>query len=628
MKKILTIIITFFTVPFVALAADYDIDHFYIDATIKTNGDMDVSELIVLNGIFNGYERDILYRSAYEDYNASQITNLRVYGNLVDHVTINSFNDNYEEFNEVEYANNGEKNKYIVSSLNNGIRIRMYYNTNNKSTAFLLKYTLKNVGIMHEDVVEFYWNFFGMDFEDNINDIKIKINYPSKLSKEDFNWWFHGDLSGNSEIYEENDGVTHVLATLNFLKKNTPIDFRTLIPKGVFSDIDFMKFDNEYVKEDIIKKEDEIVRKDNELRRKNKIVFKTFQGMCIAFYVILIITWVYVYKKYDKERKPKFIHKYNREFIDDYNVEVIDYLFNNDITPNALSASIMNLIYKKNISIDKTNYDKEGYRFILNNRDNLNDTENYLVDFLFNTVGKNSENYPDQLTFTTKDLKSYAKSTKTCNSFMSSYTNWKNKVIEDGKKEGFYDNLNERYKYGIFILMLAFLIYFVGVAICHVSFLLIHTIIFASIAFIIYIGCIKRKSEKGIEDYAKWKAFKNFLNDFASFETKELPEVVLWERYLVYATIFGLAKKLEKEMNVRIKEIMIDDTYYGDTYFFVNNMNLTSDINASISMAYREAQETITRESLSSSDGTFGGSGGGFSSGGGFGGGGGGGRGF
>ena len=62
MKKILTIIITFFVVPFVALAADYDIDHFYIDATIKNNGDMDVSELIVLNGTFNGYERDILYK--------------------------------------------------------------------------------------------------------------------------------------------------------------------------------------------------------------------------------------------------------------------------------------------------------------------------------------------------------------------------------------------------------------------------------------------------------------------------------------------------------------------------------------------------------------------------------------
>ena len=63
----------------------------------------------------------------------------------------------------------------------------------------------------------------------------------------------------------------------------------------------------------------------------------------------------YVYKKYDKERKPKFIGEYNREFIDDYNVEVIDYLMNNTITPNAMSASLMNLIYKKNVIVHGVN---------------------------------------------------------------------------------------------------------------------------------------------------------------------------------------------------------------------------------------------------------------------------------
>jgi ribonucleoside-diphosphate reductase alpha chain len=35
------------------------------------------------------------------------------------------------------------------------------------------------------------------------------------------------------------------------------------------------------------------------------------------------------------------------------NVEVIDYLMNSNITPNAMSASIMNLIYKKNIKAEK-----------------------------------------------------------------------------------------------------------------------------------------------------------------------------------------------------------------------------------------------------------------------------------
>ena len=302
-------------------------------------------------------------------------------------------------------------------------------------------------------------------------------------------------------------------------------------------------------------------------------------------------------------------------------MEVVDYLMNNTITPNAMSASIMNLIYKKNIKAEKIEGEKNSYKFTLLNRDNLNETENCLVDFLFDKVGFKNE-------FTTKDLKKYASSTKTCDKFMSSYTKWKNKVLEDGKNQGFYDNLSGKFVYGFIMLLVAFMIYFMGAVVFNVEFLLIHTLIFASIIFIIYIGLIRRKSEKGIEDYTKWNAFKKFLNDFGTFDTKELPEIILWERYLVYATVFGLADKVEKAMNVKIKEINVDDMYSGGTYIFINNYDLTSSINHSINQAYQGAQTTITRESVSASGGSFGGHGGGFSSGGGFGGGGGGGRGF
>ena len=287
---------------------------------------------------------------------------------------------------------------------------------------------------------------------------------------------------------------------------------------------------------------------------------------------------------------------------------------NNTITPNAMSASLMNLIYKKNVMVEKLPEQNNNYKFTLVNRDNLNDTENCLVDFLFTTVGGNNE-------FTTKELKSYASSIKTCNTFMSSYTKWKNKVMEDGKNQGFFDNLSGRYGYGFFMLFLAFIIYFASIVL-NVDTFIVNTLIFAAIIFIIYIGTIKRKSEKGIEHYTRWKAFKKFLNDFGTFDTKELPEIILWERYLVYATIFGLAKKVQKDMNVKIKEIELADTYYGNNYIFINDFNMTSVISSSLNEAFRGAQTTINREMASSSSGSYGGHGGGFSSGGGFGGGG------
>lgn len=620
MKKVLVAIICFLCIPIVTLAADYDINHFYIDATLKDNGDMDVSELIVLDGTFNGYERDIVYEGNYTNYNGSNIENLSVSAKYVNNVSLDTFNESFDVFNEVYSANNGDMGKYILSDLSNGIRLRMYYSTDNESTAFLIKYTLKDVGIAHNDVIEYYWNFIGDGFEDDIRDLQIRVNYPSKMNKDDFSWWFHGPLTGNSDIVDANTTYTSVLASVKKVSAYEAVDFRTIVPKAGFNDLLFKKYDNENVKESIIEHEDDIVAKDLETIKRNRTLFYTFEALSVIYYVVLVIIWAYVHKKYDKERKPKFNLEYNREFIDDYNVEVIDYLMNSNITPNAMSASIMNLIYKKNIKAEKIVDEKNGYKFTLLNRDNLNETENYLVDFLFNRVGTNNE-------FTTKDLKKYAKSTQTCDKFMSSYTKWKNKVIEDGKNQGFFDKLPGRYGYGFFMLLLAFLIYFFGTIVFHVEFFLIHTLIFVAIIFIVYIGTIKRKSEKGIEDYTKWKAFKKFLNDFGTFNTKELPEIILWERYLVYATIFGLADKVEKAMNVKIKELELNDMY-SDNYVFINNYDLTTSINHSINQAYQGAQATITRESASASGGSFGGHGGGFSSGGGFGGGGGGGRGF
>lgn len=620
MKKVLVAIICFLCIPVVTLAADYDIEHFYIDATLKDNGDMEVSELIVLDGTFNGYERDIIYQSSYTNYNASDIENLSVSAKHVNKVSFETFYEYFDTFSQVTYANNGDMGKYILSSLSDGIRLRMYYSTDNESTAFLIKYTLKDVGILHSDVVEYYWNFIGNGFEDDIKDLQIRVNYPSKMNKDDFSWWFHGPLTGNSDIVNVNSAYTSVLASVKKVSAYEAVDFRTIVPKDGFNELLFKKIDNEEVKTSIIEHEDEIVAKDLEKIKKNKTLFYTFEGLSVIYYVILIIVWIYVYKKYDKERTPKFNLEYNREFIDDYNVEVIDYLMNSNITPNAMSASIMNLIYKKNIKAEKILEEKDGYKFTLLNRDNLNETENYLVDFLFDRVGTNNE-------FTTSKLKKYAKSTQTCDIFMNSYTKWKNKVIEDGKNQNFFDKLPGRFGYGFFMLLAAFLIYLFGVIVFHVEFFLIHTLIFAAIIFIVYIGTIKRKSEKGIEDYTKWKAFKKFLNDFGTFDTKELPEIILWERYLVYATIFGLADKVEKAMNVKIKELDVSNMY-GNNYIFINNYNLTSSINHSINQAYQGAQSTITRESASASGGSFGGHGGGFSSGGGFGGGGGGGRGF
>ena len=60
MKKILLSILLLIITPLIVTAeVDYDITDYYIESFILDNGDLQVKELFVLDGTFNGYERDL-----------------------------------------------------------------------------------------------------------------------------------------------------------------------------------------------------------------------------------------------------------------------------------------------------------------------------------------------------------------------------------------------------------------------------------------------------------------------------------------------------------------------------------------------------------------------------------------
>ena len=113
-------------------------------------------------------------------------------------------------------------------------------------------------------------------------------------------------------------------------------------------------------------------------------------------------------------------------------------------------------------------------------------------------------------------------------------------------------------------------------------------------------------------------------------DEKDVPEIVLWERYLVYATVFGISDKVIKSMNIRLQKMETlsnNDVSFQNLYLnhILLNHALTSSINSTVESAISSSMAKIASSNTTSSSG-FGG--GGFSSGGGFGGGGGGGHGF
>ena len=71
-----------------------------------------------------------------------------------------------------------------------------------------------------------------------------------------------------------------------------------------------------------------------------------------------------------------------------------------------------------------------------------------------------------------------------------------------------------------------------------------------------------QKTTKGIREYQKLYSFRAFLKDFGNFADKYPEEIVLWDRYLSYAQVFGLTKEIMKtgySKLVKNSSFQIDD---------------------------------------------------------------------
>ena len=700
MKKLIISLFMFLLLPITAFAyVDYDITDYYIESYIKENGDLEVYEMIVLDGTFNGYERDIIYQNPNLSDNTSSFSNNSIYNGgiiyseqifakYVDEVSFDTLNDKDWNLLSISHnAENGDNDKYVKSYITGGNRYRMYYPANGEKVAFAIHYIISDAVVMHNDLAELYWTFIGEDFADDLNNVNIKVFLPQSDNSEDFRIWAHGDLTGEVEFLVENENKVGLFAKIDEVDAYESVDIRTTFNKNLITNDKSLDHTNVDALEKILEVENARANEANLLREQAKRQYYTIIGITITYLLALLIAFIYVVKKFGLDSKHDFKHEYNRDFIDDYNVEVVDYLLNKEnISPDAMSASIMNLVYKKNIKVEEipSEKKKKEYKFTLLNQDNTNDSENKLIAFLFNKIGSVDNN--GTKTFTTEQLKKYASSRKSCESFVNSYTNWKKSVINEGKAQGFYEKTTAaKIIGGIFFLLalvlytvvytmdyelaglelapfvvlfiiafalinalrkktskVAYIIFWILMIVFGPEFLdyfvnynedysLIYIALILSISFFIYTLFNTKKTNKGSLHQAKWKAFKRFLEDFGNFSEKELPEITLWERYLVYATVLGIADKVQKAMNVKIEEIGM----YTNNPTYVN-INVSRDINRaitnSVNSSYREQAAKRAAESArdisSSSFSSGSGGGGGFSSGGGFGGGGGGGRGF
>lgn len=585
-----------------ALEPNYIIDDLTIESKITEDGSLLVVEKITLTGDFNGFERDLGYKGNYPLYDPKTLI-------------LGTVSDTNKTFESVYSADLGDSYVYTTTDDGKVLYVKMYNYTEGGTKTFQLEYTLNGLVVSHKDVAELYYTFIGSKMDSDINNVKITIELPAV--DQTLRAWAHGPLSGTIELKEHKK----VVATISPLYANNLLDIRmvfsnSLVPLAT-------KTSNKDALTTILMEEEERANEANQQRSNALLYMQITSNLMYIWSSLALFIFIYTYFKYDKEKKSEFNLEYFRELPATYGPEVVEYLMKKNITSLSFSATILNIIRKGYLKVEENpNGKNKDYVLVMNEvklKEELTEIEAFLYKYLLNDLG-------DGKRLPLNVLKRISHSTSEAQDFVDHYNTWEGMAKMNAVYEDFYEN-NIKYKVFVFLfiaigigMIWVFGIYF------GLSGLPIILAILLAISLGIYITLFTKRTPRGTEEYSRWKAFKKFLEHFGRFDERVLPEIVLWEHFLVYATALGIARQVAKEMKIKIEKMGVDQTLLPNYNMLYLHSTFANTLTHSIGTARAESMSQIASSKASSG----GGFGGGFSGGGGFGGGGsgGGGRGF
>ena len=484
---------------------------------------------------------------------------------------------------------------------------RIYDQSSNERKVFLLEYQIKNVVLLYNDTAEFYWKFFDKSNTSPIGHVRIEVKLADTVLPAELKAFGHGPANGEVTIGDDNK----VIYEADSLSPGNMIEARILFPVSLVSQSTNLIRENKYAK--IMEEELSWAKRTD---RKNSIFLI---GFLLAPLLLLynIYFAIRIYYKYDKELKPDVDVEYYRELPSDITPAVLSKLMSiQGVGSKDLLATLIDLVRRRYLKVEEISFGrKKDYRFtlLISQIDNLKKHEEYLIHWLFYSIG-------DGETITLKEIKNYSKSTLSSSLFRKNYLKWMKKVGEEFKKYNYFGQSKESatvaWKTILIELVLVILIGLVGLLFggeWFAFFPALFTIIFTGSFLIMYGVILKKKTRKGINEYTKWQAFKRFLLHFSNMKDYEIPSIVVWEHYLVYAISLGIAEKVISRLKVVLANQEISYTHATYIHAMTDSRgNLNSGMFNSFNKSFSAAFATVSASS---------GGGGGFSSGGGGGGG-------
>ena len=533
------------------------------------------------------------------------------------------------EFNPgTEY---GPAGTYLTKNEGGDILIDWSINAYNQVRTFDVSYRVINGVKIHNDVAELYRKFVGEANGNKIAYVKVNMVLPSGAEGykqgEDIRIWGHGPLNGEVDFA----GPDQIIWTTSNLPPYTFLEGRVVMPVDLFTGVPAEAYSDKAALGGILAEEQSWADKANKERAQARA--QMGGGVLISGGSLAGIFMLW--RRFGRKHPTSFDGDYYRELPADYSPAELSVLWNfNKMTAQDITATILDLARRQflyleaeAIQVKKFLGSKEVMTYRLSfmpapapealrkpEEAVLKPHEKKLIDYLKNDIGGGK----DFIYLT--DIENYAK--KYGEAFHDFWTEWTGDIIARVDKYKFFDDTG---KIKIFTVLGGIAAIILGFVIQEKVPYLGYGLIIAGFLFVFIPLRFNRRSVSGQEDYARWEAFKRFLLHFSEMQRHEIPSLIIWEHYLVYAVTLGVAKEVIKQLEIVFPNMQEDDYRFGHGWIYYgaygSGMNALNNSFDGIGNSFERAVSTAQKAASKSSSGS--GGGGGFSGGGGGGGGGG-----
>lgn len=558
----------------------------------------------------------------------------------------------YEEYHVPE-------GKYYAEEIKNNV-VEVAFGTGKKKSSgnvkFQISYKINNVINSYEDCQEFYWKFLDKSNGMMCKNISGTITLPRNLSNsENLLVWGHGNINGRID----KSGTNKVKFKIKNFSAGNMLEIRVVTKEKMFN-VEGKTFT---MLNGIQKEETRWASKTNENIKENRIILIIILSIEV---IILLFIFKDIKTYFNINKSGNKIEKRNLEYFRDIPREETStpgegaflYYFDNNFNwtdgkqSDVLAANILNLCLKGYISFEKKLEDKI-YISILKGKEDLKEDEKEIYNLIKDAIGKKESIEVKELQdFAKKNYDKYSAHVRSMVKHIKE--NLYSENIIDKKQEKLYDKTyspTPTIFAGIFMAIIIFILMSLlpiidvgylaafGISIRN-SLLEIILALVPIIAMLIILeqnrkkarGNLYKLTQKGEDEQAEWKGLSKYLKHYSLLNERGVFDIIIWEKYLVYATAFGISEKVIEELHASYPYVFTEEywqeerptkgiidmacnpSYYNKECSFIG---FTNEIQTSYNTMQTTMKEyTSTHSSAHYSSSSFGG-GGGFSSGGG-----------